>query len=887
MGYINELEVPCLSIDDDRVVEVSEGFEMLTGYTTSDLYNKSLEEVYRILRKNPISNKSEIQEEYHYIFTKSYCAIEVNISCENSSPQNFSKYYFKEKENSCLEEKFIYLEQLYIDNTMGVAVFSFPDGILLRGNQAYLDFLGVPYNKRENSIGKKLSEIVNIKCKSTAEKNMKEIGSNEKPIYINEYKNDNLKRGNTYWDVSLVPISIDGQVKYIVETTKDITDRVLNRQFIEEQKKDLETIIENMSDGLLMVDTEYRFTLLNEGARNYFNAPDSTVFTVDNFERRKHFDLQGNQLTLNQMPGHRVLRGERLKSYRIKSVGPNGTFYYSFSGDPIYDNNGKVVRGILCVRDVTENVKSEELISMQKEQLETIIDNISDEIYLVDKDLHFVKTNKAVRENHKIYDINKLEDLFERYKLYDAYNKEVDLKNIPISKLVRGEEIVNEISVIYNPDKRYFSFNAKPIFDEYGSFKVGVLTAKDVTTEFLYKKAIERQADLLYQIINNLDLPLLRISYPDLKILDVNQKVYKMAQAMYPEIKSVNCIKGKDLSSIITDFYEYEDIKYLYKAAEEKRTTYLKNKKQVIDGKIIYTNILNEPVFSLNGEVEQIILVMIDVTSEVTANESMEKTLKMQEEFFANISHELKTPLNVIYSTVQLFNMYCSSGSLDDKKDSIVHYMNSITQNCYRLSKLINNIVDMSKIEAGYYELNVSSHNIVEVIEEVVMSVTDYGDSRGLDIIFDTDVEEKLVACDPEKIERVILNLISNAIKFSNAGSKIVISTQDKGEFIEISVSDEGMGIDKKYINKIFDRYKQADKSLSRNAEGTGIGLSLVKSIVELHKGKVFVESELGKGSKFSVLLPTGSLKETDVAWSSSMMKDNKQNINIELSDII
>lgn len=884
--YINKPQVPYLFANNGKVVEISESFTELTGYTTSDIYNKSMEDVYRILRINSVSNRAGVQEEYYYLFTKSHDAIEVNISCENSIFQSKSIYYFKEKENSRLEEKFLYIEQLYLDNIIGVAIFSFPDVILLKANQIYLDFYDAPYNQKENTIGKKHSEFINDYNESSVEKHLNEIASSGKPIYLNEYKYDNLKWGTTYWDVSIVPISVDGQVKYIVETTRDATERVLNRQLIEEQKKELESIIKNMSDGLFMLDADYRFTMLNEGARNYFYDPDSVVFAGDNFGITKYFDLNGSLLSVDKMPGHRVLRGEKLKSYTIKAVRPDGTFYFCFNGDPVYDEKGKVVKAILCSRDVTNKVKNEELIKIQKEQLETIIDNISDEIYLIDKDRCYIKTNKAVSENHKSSDFRKFEDFLSRYKFYDIYDKEVDCNSIPIARLSRGEEIENEMSVIYNPDKRYYNCNGMPIFDEQGNFTMGVLTAKDVTTEFLYKEAIERQADMLYQIINNLDLPLIRVSYPDLKVLDINQKVFKMVKAMRPEITSVNLIKGKEISRLMPGFHEDEDSKFLHITVKEKKTTYLRNKKFNFGGNVSYANILNEPIFSLNGEVEQIIMVMIDVTSEVKANESMEKALKMQEEFFANISHELKTPLNVIYSTVQLFNMYCSSGSLDDKKDSIMRYMNSITQNCYRLSKLINNIVDLSKIDAGFYELNMSKNNIVEVVEEIVMSVKDYSDSRGLNIIFDTDVEDKIIACDPEKIERVVLNIISNAIKFSDAGSEILVSTHDKDEFIEISVRDSGIGIDKNHIGKIFDRFRQADKSLSRNAEGTGIGLSLVKSIVELHNGKVLVESELGKGSKFSVLLPTAIIKETSDAWNINMIKDNKQAINIELSDI-
>ena len=235
----------------------------------------------------------------------------------------------------------------------------------------------------------------------------------------------------------------------------------------------------------------------------------------------------------------------------------------------------------------------------------------------------------------------------------------------------------------------------------------------------------------------------------------------------------------------------------------------------------------------------------------------MEKSLKAQEEFLTNISHELKTPLNVIYSTIQLFNMYCKNGSLDQNKDSIFSYINSMMQNCYRLSKLINNIVDLSKIEAGFFELSLSNYNIVEIVEEIVNSVAAYTDIKGLNIIFDTDIEEKIIACDPEKIDRIVLNLISNAIKFSDAGNEIFVNIKDKDEFIEISIKDNGIGIENDQLDIIFNRFKQVDKSLSRNAEGTGIGLSLVKALVEMHQGTIYVESEIGKGSKFTFELPS------------------------------
>ncbi len=181
--------------------------------------------------------------------------------------------------------------------------------------------------------------------------------------------------------------------------------------------------------------------------------------------------------------------------------------------------------------------------------------------------------------------------------------------------------------------------------------------------------------------------------------------------------------------------------------------------------------------------------------------------------------------------------------------------------------------------------MNLSNNNIVKVVEDIVMSVTNFTNGKGLNIIFDTDTEEKIIACDPEKIERIILNLISNAIKFSDKDNKIFVDVKSKGEFVEISVKDNGIGIEAEDLDIIFDRFKQIDTSLSRNSEGTGIGLSLVKAIAELHGGSIHVESEIGVGSKFTVMLSSKNIYNEDVIYNRNI-KNIDESIQLELSDV-
>lgn len=247
---------------------------------------------------------------------------------------------------------------------------------------------------------------------------------------------------------------------------------------------------------------------------------------------------------------------------------------------------------------------------------------------------------------------------------------------------------------------------------------------------------------------------------------------------------------------------------------------------------------------------------------------------------FSTMSHELKTPLNVILSAVQVLNLNC--------KDKFkIKYFKIIKQNCYRLLRMVNNIVDISRIDSGFYKLNLSNQNIVSIVENITLSVADYVESNGVSLIFDTDVEEKIMSCDPDKIERIMLNLLSNAIKFTDPGDEIRVNVFDKGNFVHISVSDTGIGIPEDKLSIIFERFRQVDDTLYRNVGGSGIGLSLVKSLVELHGGSISIKSKLGVGSEFTVKLPVRTVDEEIAIVSNVIKSDNKiEKVEIEFSDI-
>lgn len=259
---------------------------------------------------------------------------------------------------------------------------------------------------------------------------------------------------------------------------------------------------------------------------------------------------------------------------------------------------------------------------------------------------------------------------------------------------------------------------------------------------------------------------------------------------------------------------------------------------------------------------------------------------KVKTEFFANISHELRTPLNVLLGTLQLFDMYVEKGDVIYKGVDVDKKVYAMKQNCFRLLRLVNNLIDITKIDSGFFELQLQNKDIVAVIEDITLSVVDYVEKKGLKLIFDTEVEEKVLACDSDKIERIMLNLLSNAIKFTPQGGSIEVNVYDKEDSISVSVKDSGIGIPEGKKSLIFERFRQVDKSLSRNREGSGIGLSLAKSLVEIHNGKIYVESNLGEGSTFTFELPVKLVENEDNNLERHLQACNIERMDLEFSDI-
>ena len=291
------------------------------------------------------------------------------------------------------------------------------------------------------------------------------------------------------------------------------------------------------------------------------------------------------------------------------------------------------------------------------------------------------------------------------------------------------------------------------------------------------------------------------------------------------------------------------------------------NKEKIISGQVIINDeikYIDMEFIDISENKEDILIIFNDVTSKIKINKlkaQMENTSfqeKIKRDFLSNISHDLKTPINVIYSAAQLIDVYIKSNNIES-----LNKYNAISKlNCINLIRLTNNLIDNSRIYSDYLSANLQNKNIVEIVEETVTSLVEYAKNKKVDLIFDTDEEEIYLNIDEDFIKRIVINLISNSIKFSKKNGEISVIITTFREEVVIKFKDNGVGMDEEFTEKAFSRYSMGDNNKHLNKNGTGIGLFVVKNLVEKQGGNISINSKINKGTEIEVKFKKGLLYE-------------------------
>ncbi|GAA0179558.1 hypothetical protein SH2C18_24040 [Clostridium sediminicola] len=497
---------------------------------------------------------------------------------------------------------------------------------------------------------------------------------------------------------------------------------------------------------------------------------------------------------------------------------------------------------------------------------------------------------KSILEGKSVSEIPFVEESSTQYVFDDNLLKEYNIKH---KELPKDRIILNLPNTFFEISKilMYQLVILLIIFLVYINFA----RFRDIKRLRVVKKELKEEKEILKSILDSTGDGILVLD-TERNIIHRNDKVNEMWQIPneFLDVKRISLLEAyirgvvKNADALISWFIAAKgstnDSIYTINF-KDGRSFETVSKAFIIDGKLS-GDVLNFRDITKKIELEQL---EKEVEIKEKLLEEAKKYDQMKDQFLATISHELKTPLNIILGIIQLIEQGMAEKNKVPNMEKLNNYKNISKQNCYRLLKLINNLIDITKIDSGFMSLNLKNYNIVSVVEDISLSIVEYAQSKGITIIFDTETEEEIIAVDAEKMERVMLNLFSNAVKFTDEGGVIKVNLLRKQNSIIIRVKDSGIGIPEDMRGKIFDRFSQVDSSLSRNTEGSGIGLALVKSIVELHNGTITLNSEAGTGSEFIIEIPVVLVEESGSAKNEiaeTTINTNVENISIEFSDI-
>lgn len=665
---------------------------------------------------------------------------------------------------------------------------------------------------------------------------------------------------------------------------RDISERIEMKKTLEENRRLYQNIFENNYSIMLLIETRCgRIFDANQAACSFYG-------------------YSKEQLTNMNISQLNILNNDEGIANAIKAAieGKKDRFYISqrLANEEIrfvevHCNRTKYKdKELLClvVHDLTNMKKVLNALEESEKKYKELFNKANDAIYLY-------KLDKNGKPNNfmEVNDIACKRLSYSRKELLNMTVKDIKPDNEYSSLYNRIKKIEKEghatfesVHISKYGDRIPVEVNSHK-FELFGE-EVILSIVRDITRRKWIEKFLRESEERNRILVELLPDPI--ILQKDGRILYTNQAAIKFLGA-----QNRHSFIGKNILDFI-EVYPDENVASIKKKLKNETNNFsLFDELRIIrksDNAVLEVEIAST-VFNYSNKQAMLILLR-DLSDRRKAEKYIKlfndaiKYDKLKTQFFANLSHELRTPLNVILGTIQILTMYLNEKPLQDIEKCISNRVKVLKQNCYRLLRLVNNLIDITKIDAGYYELDLQNQNIVNVVEEITLSVSEYIEQKKIKLVFDTDIEEKIIACDPDKIERIMLNLLSNAIKFTDPGGSILVNIYDKGKSIRISVKDTGIGIPKDEIKNIFEHFRQVDKSFTRSHEGSGIGLSLVKSLVEMHGGYIIVDSEYGKGSEFIIELPVEILEYKENMVRETNGNEPKDNlieiINIEFSDI-
>jgi len=550
---------------------------------------------------------------------------------------------------------------------------------------------------------------------------------------------------------------------------------------------------------------------------------------------------------------HKVIENAHSINFQIK----RGEQWYLTIKSPVLSATGEIIGTTGFERNINDNIETLNTLRKERDLLQALMDNIPDLIFYKDILGRYIRINKA---KAIILGLNNPYDAIGKSD-FDFYPDEIAEKNKEEEDkiITTGEPLINNEECFYkdNGEIIWYSTTKSPIKDEQGNIKGLVCISRNITNQKNIIQTLDKERNFLEVLMDNIPYTIY-FKDKDCRFTKINK-----AQAKFLGITDPDEAIGKtdfDYFDGIFAKQTYEDEQKIIQTGEEQ----IQKVEQIrdINGNSWWVSATKVPVRDNKGNITGIVGISIDITEKRRAEEKLKEAKEKAEEsdrlktaFLANMSHEIRTPMNGI---IGFSNLLRNPDLTQEERNEFINHIN----NCGNtLLNLIDDIIDISKIESGQLKIKITECNINEIIDELYDIFENTRKLNGKETIEiktkkSLNDNEASILTDHFRLKQILNNLMSNALKFTQKGF-IELGYSLKNNIIEFYVKDTGIGIPKEKQHIIFERFGQVlDANYFLNLKGTGLGLSISLNLIKLLGGEMWVESDTGKGSTFYFTIP-------------------------------
>jgi PAS domain S-box-containing protein len=655
--------------------------------------------------------------------------------------------------------------------------------------------------------------------------------------------------------IDKLEVSLEGCFAYL-QLKQETQNRLTTQKALEESENKLRRIIDSSLDAVVSADDAGMAVEWSSQAEKMFGYTRQEVLGKplrDIFIPKRHWHLFQNAFDDYLRTTDESLVNRR---YEIKCIRKNGEeFLAELSITSDVNEKNRLFVGFL--RDITEQRKAKKEIEIARNRMENLISNLQTGILLEDSNRQIVLVNQSFCDFFSIP--VKPNDLVGQ-DCSQAAEQSKHLFQDPvkfvksIDRALKDKRLI-ENEVFMTTNGRVFERNFIPLFS--GDVYEGHLWQyRDITERQNTEQAIRESEEKYRGVLENMDLGLLEVDIEE-NIIQVNNAFCQMVGYLPEELL------GKNTGEL---FLPFESKKIILARLEDRKkglSSVYELQMQRKDGSLLWFLISGAPVKDSSGKIIGSIGIHFDLTARkklendlAVAKQVADRARLAERQFLTHMSHEIRTPINAVIGMTHLLNETQPNPTQKD-------YLDSLSFSASSLLGIIDNILDFSKIDAGELEFEHKRFDLSYLLKSLLQSLQFKKAQKDIQILKDLDPAiEHLVIGDPTRVNQILTNLLGNALKFTEKGT-VRLSTKllNKSEgqvLIEFRVHDTGIGIPDDKHEIIFEYFKQADVKINREFGGTGLGLTIVKQLVEMMGGTIRVESQLGVGSDFILTLPFG-----------------------------